>query len=94
MFEIEKREESLIAMSGRLDASQVPKAEELLATVTGSTRIDLSGLDYISSVGLSVILRTYKRLEEGGYTLTLRNPSPHVRNIFHYAGLDQVLEIE
>ena len=94
MFEIERREEGLVAISGRLDASQARKADEFLATVTNSTRIDLSNLDYISSAGISVILRVYKRLDDRGHTLTLMNPSRHVRNVFHYAGLDQVLAIE
>jgi anti-anti-sigma factor len=94
MFEIERRSENLIALSGRLDASQAPKADQLLGTASGSIRIDLSALEYISSAGISVLLRVYKRLDDTGHTLTLLNPSPHVRNVFHYAGLDQILAIE
>jgi anti-sigma B factor antagonist len=95
VFAIEMRREGLVALSGRLDAAEAPRADEFLASAaSGSIRVDLTDLEYISSAGISVILRAYKRLDDGGHTLTLVNPSPHVRNVFHYAGLDQILAIE
>lgn len=94
MLEIEKREEGLIALVGRLDASQSPKAEEYLDGIEGSLRIDVSQLEYISSAGIGILLKTYKRLQETGCTMKLVEPNPHVKNVFHYAGLAQVMGIE
>lgn len=94
MFEIEARESGVLAASGRLDASQVNKAEELIGTAAGPLTIDLEELDYISSAGIGVLLRAYKRLTADGKDFKLINPRPHIRNIFHYAGLDQVFTIE
>jgi anti-sigma B factor antagonist len=94
MFEIETREEGVVAMIGRLDAAQVAKAETTLSTIYGPVAIDVSQLEYISSAGIGIILKTYKRLHEAGHGLKLVNPTPHVRNVFHYAGLDTILGLE
>ena len=94
MLDIEKRDEGLIVFRGRLDASQSPKAEEYLDGLEGNVRIDVSELEYISSAGIGVFLKTLKRLQESGDTFQLVDPNPHVKNVFHYAGLAQVMGIE
>ena len=94
MFSIEIQDGGVVAMYGRLDASQVEEAERTLSSLESSVVLDLTELQYISSAGIGIILKTYKRLHGTGHTLQLANPSPHVRNIFHYAGLDQILGIE
>ena len=43
---------------------------------------------------MSQLLTTYKRLLKGGHTLTLIQMTPKIRNVFRYAGLDRVLEIQ
>jgi anti-anti-sigma factor len=54
----------------------------------------MSTLDYISSAGISVLLRAHKRLSEQGQTLKFTNLSRRVRTVFQYAGLDTVLWVE
>jgi anti-sigma B factor antagonist len=56
--------------------------------------VDLSDLKYISSAGIGVLMKTYKRLHDSGNTIKLVNLSQHVRNVFHYAGLEQLFGIE
>ena len=41
--------------------------------------LDLSGLDYISSAGLGVLLKTQKRLMGTGGKLRLAGLKPHLR---------------
>ena len=94
MLDIENRGEGLIAFIGRLDAAQSPKAEEYLDGLDGPLRVDVSQLEYISSAGIGILLKTLKRLQESGQTLQLVDPNPHVKNVFHYAGLAQVMGIE
>ncbi len=60
----------------------------------GNVTADLSKLDYISSAGLGLFVRTHKRLVATGHALTLTNPTPHVRNVFHYAGLDKIFGLD
>jgi len=62
--------------------------------MNGPLRLDCSELDYISSAGLGVLIELHKRLVAAGQTLTLANLVPRVRNVFMYAGLDRLLNIE
>ena len=94
MFDIKVGEDGKIILSGRFDASQVEKAEAVFGHVMESTTADFSGLEYISSAGISIILKTYKRLQDTGGVLTLTNLSQRIKNVFHVAGLDKVFVIE
>jgi len=91
MIEIQRTEDGNLALSGRLDASRAPDLDEALAAVEGEVVVEISGLDYISSAGIGVFLKHYKRLSEAGGSLRLAQATPHVRNVFHFAGLDQLL---
>ena len=94
MFDIRVGEGGRVRLSGRLDAAEADRAKTALAPVDGSMTLDCSELEYISSAGIGVIMETYKRLLKGGYRLTLVQMTPKVRNVFRYAGLDRVLQIE
>ena len=93
MFEIQMRD-GILHLSGRLDASKVAEAEKLLDTVAQSITVDLSELDYISSAGIGAFLKVQKRLHASGQGLRLVHPRPRVRDIFHYAGLEHVFQME
>ena len=94
MFEIRDGENDTVHLSGRFDASQEKKAREFLDGVAGSRIVDFSDLEYISSAGLGVLLRTQKRLKESGGGLKIINVSKHIRDIFFYSGLTKVFEID
>ena len=83
-----------VVIAGRLDASQCPTAQTFLDRVEGPVTMDCSKLEYISSAGLGVLLKTQKRLMGTGGKLRLRSVSPHIRDIFTYSGFDQIFEIE
>jgi anti-sigma B factor antagonist len=94
MFEIKVGEAGVVYLSGRLDASQVDKAESVLGDLDGSVVADFSELDYISSAGIGILMKAYKRLHDSGGTIRLVNMTPRVKNVFHYAGLDRIFTIE
>jgi anti-sigma B factor antagonist len=94
MLEIKFGERGQIVLTGRFDASQAEKAETFLTTVVESREMDLGGLQYISSLGLGVLLATQKRLMSSGHGLKLTNVRGHIREIFHFSGFEQVFEIE
>ena len=94
MFSTRVGEDGTIFLSGRLDASQVDEADSVFESVNGPAVVDMSTLDYISSAGISVLLRAHKRLSEQGQTLKFTNLSRRVRTVFQYAGLDTVLWVE
>jgi anti-sigma B factor antagonist len=56
--------------------------------------MDCSRLEYISSAGLGVLLKTQKRLMAGSGKLRLSGINRHLQDIFQYSGCDQSFEIE
>jgi len=93
MFEIRQAETGDIVMTGRLDAAQCDKALRFLDGVAQPRVIDLGGLEYISSAGLGVLLKTQKRAMAAGQGLKLVNANRHLRDIFRYAGFDRIFEV-
>ena len=94
MFQIGLDDASRIVVEGRLDAAQAPRAQEFLDAVTEKCVIDLGKLEYISSAGLGVLLRTHKRLMTDGQGIKLINVNSHINDIFMYSGFDKLFEIE
>jgi anti-sigma B factor antagonist len=93
MFEIEMTEAGIVSVVGRLDAAQAVKAQEFLDQVSGQCVLDLSKLEYISSAGLGVLLKTHKRLMGSGSGIKLVNVNHHIHDIFRYSGFDKLFEI-
>ena len=88
----------VITLSGEADLSTIAELSDLiaaqLAAGTVSLTIDVSGLEYISSAGLGVLLRTHKRLMGAGGKLRLVNVGNHIFDIFRYSGFDQLFEVQ
>jgi anti-anti-sigma factor len=93
MFDIQFADDDIIAVEGRLDAAQALKAQTFLDQVEGRCVLDLSKLEYVSSAGLGVLLKTHKRLMGGGNGLKLINVNHHIHDIFGYSGFDKLFEI-
>ena len=93
MFEIRVSGDGEVCMSGRLDAAQCEKALQFMDGVPAPRVIDLAGLEYVSSAGLGVLLKTQKRVMASGQGLRLVNAKKHIRDIFKYAGFDRIFEI-
>ena len=93
MLAIDFNAEGAVVLAGRLDAAQCPAAQSFLDQVQG-TVTDCSGLEYISSAGLGVLLKTQKRLLASAGKLRLTGVNRHLQDIFLYSGFDQIFEIE
>ncbi len=93
MFEIELADDGIVTVIGRLDAAQAVKAQTFLDKVDGQCVLDLAKLEYISSAGLGVLLKTHKRLMGSGSGIKLINVSHHIHDIFRYSGFDKLFEI-
>ena len=83
-----------VRLDGRLDAVEAPAAQAFLDGVAGTVTLDCGALEYISSAGLGVLLKTHKRLAGAAGGLRLVGVSPHLRDIFRYSGFDQIFQIE
>jgi anti-sigma B factor antagonist len=94
MLAIELGADGRVVMSGRLDASQAATAQGFMDKLAGQVVLDCTGLDYLSSAGLGVLLKTQKRLMAAGGQMRLVGVSRHLRDIFTYSGFDQIFDIE
>jgi len=94
MLAIDYGGEGVVVITGRLDAAQSPAAQSFLDKVQGPVTLDCYRLEYISSAGLGVLLRTQKRLQAANGSLRLAGVSRHLRDIFQYSGFDRIFEIE
>jgi anti-anti-sigma factor len=78
-----------LTLVGELDASTVPRLADALAAQheePGDLCLDLSQLAFLDSVGLSAIIATAKRLEDGAQ-LVLISPQDTVRRTLQLSGV-------
>jgi anti-sigma B factor antagonist len=93
MFEISQGAQGEVVMAGRLDAAQCARAQQFLDAIPQPHVLDFAGLEYLSSAGLGVLLKTQKRVMPTGRGLRLVNVNRHIYDIFKYAGFDKIFEI-
>lgn len=94
-LKIEKQNAETLALVGRLDTMTAPELEAeisaMLPTVQSLT-LDMEKLDYISSAGLRVILKTQKALEKKS-GLKLTHVSDEVKEVFDITGFSDFLSM-
>jgi anti-sigma B factor antagonist len=86
---------AVVSVTGELDLSTATGLTEALAPLLDmnlrAVTIDLAGLEFIDSTGLTLIVRTSKALRQHGGELRLTSPTPPVRRILELVGLDSLL---
>lgn len=85
-----------VKLEGRLDTTTAPVLErELKSAVNGITGLvfDLTGLEYISSAGLRVLLSAQKVMNRQG-SMLIRNVNEDVMDVFEVTGFVDILTIE
>lgn len=86
----------IVAIAGSLDSTTSPEAQKSLdAVVAGAKKValDFSGLDYISSAGLRVLLGAAKQLRASGGTLGMFGLNQSVREVFEISGFSSILSV-
>lgn len=87
--------EPLVRLAGELDAYTAPGLQDALEAAPGGTlRVDMSGVGFIDSTGIRVIVGTDNRRKDDGQELVLVGPSDAVRRLLQLTSLDQHLTIE
>lgn len=86
-----------LAVSGELDLYTAPRLEEavVVETSTGATEVvlELSGVTFVDSSGLSAIIKLHQRLEAEGASLALRTPSSFVVRLLDLTGVSGALTV-
>lgn len=84
-----------LKIEGRLDTNTAPELEsELKLDGVKEVVFDFSGLEYISSAGLRVLMVTHKAMAASSGTMKILHPNSMVLGIFGITRLDSVFSIE
>ena len=96
-IEIKKNaEEAIIEIVGRLDTTTAPALDKTINEDIEGVKnlvLDFSGLEYISSAGLRVLLSAQKKMQKIG-SMTVKNVCPQVMEILEITGFADILVIE
>lgn len=87
----------VLRFSGRLDALTTPELEKQVYQFIDRGQhkllLDFSGVDYISSAGMRMLLATTKKLKSLSGQMVLCSTSANVMDVFKMSGFDHVLQI-
>ena len=88
----------VLPLEGEIDLHISPRVERSLASMIkkrpAQVVVDLSGVTFIDSSGLAVLIRAMQDVQKYGGKLSLSGINDNVRPIFEMAQLDQVFLIE
>ena len=86
-----------VAVSGELDLSTASEMRDhlyaLLARGTTHLTVDVTGLTFIDSTGLGVIVAVLKRAREAGGNLVLKGPNRSARKVLDISGLSRIIDV-
>jgi len=94
MFDIQYGDDGIVVCTGRLDAAQCERGQAFMDEIAESSTLDFANLEYISSAGLGILLKTQKRLAESGAALKIINVNKHIHDVFRYSGFHAIFDIE
>ena len=92
---VDEADPSMIRVTGEIDAHTAPDMEEVFASADASSElsVEMSGVSFVDSTGLRVLVSTHKRLADAGGELVLRSPSRSVMRLLEITGLSGELSV-
>ena len=84
-----------LEITGRLDTTTAPNLESVINELSDDTKeliFDMSGLEYISSAGIRVLLGAYKKMNLNNGIMRIEKANDMVREVFEMTGLLELLE--
>jgi anti-anti-sigma factor len=98
LIEIEQTDNlTVVALRGRLDTSGVDQVEmrfnAMLAARGKNAVVDFSEVDFLSSMGVRMLLTMARTLGRKNARLALAAPQPLVRESLEHAALDDIIPI-
>lgn len=85
-----------VTLIGKLDIAGADKIDLPLAAIAGARQnvvIDMSGVDFIASIGIRHLVMAAKAIARGSSRFVLLNPTPFVTEVLTTSGLQQILPI-
>ncbi len=97
IIETQQQQITIFSLAGRLDSSSSPEFDKRIArAIENGTRyvvLDCQNLDYITSAGLRVVVKTAKKLKPEQGKIILCAMADYVKEVFEIAGFDSFLPI-
>ncbi|WP_051533549.1 STAS domain-containing protein [Anaerovibrio sp. RM50] len=90
----EKKGWTVLSLVGRLDrvnAEDVGKMADEKLTGVGKMAVDLSGLEYISSAGIRVLLRLAKKAKAEGKDFSICGAAGFVQEVLEDSNMDMLV---
>ncbi len=87
---------AILNINGRIVSTTAPVLEKAIEDVLKTENkliLDFSGVDFMASSGIRVLLIAYKHLKIQDGLLILRNVNPAVMNVLEVTGLKDFLDI-
>jgi anti-sigma B factor antagonist len=88
--------EATLSVAGRLDTQTAPELENELDSIVSGLKdltLEMSGLEYVSSAGLRVILKAQKIMNAQG-SMKLTGVNDSIMEVFDITGFLDILTIE
>lgn len=88
---------ALLVAEGDIDLASAGDLRDALAQAlekSDSVVVDVGGVGFIDSSGLSVLVRGHREAQESGGSLSLRSPSPMLRRLLDITALASLLLID
>ena len=85
----------ILEITGRLDTTTAPNLESVINELPEDTKeliFDMSGVEYISSAGIRVLLGAYKKMNLNNGIMRIEKANDMVREVFEMTGLLELLE--
>ena len=86
-----------LEITGRLDTTTAPNLESVINELSDDTKeliFDMSGVEYISSAGIRVLLGAYKKMTTSEGMVRIEKANEMVREVFEMTGLSEMLDKE
>ena len=97
LFIHERDEISYVALEGRFDQTAVEEVDQTFTKATTGrglpTIVDMSGITFMSSIGIGLLSANTKDLKKAGCKLVLLNPKGMVETVLRSSKMDRVMPI-
>lgn len=94
---VEPQPNGVLVVAGELSLAEAPILErhltDALETATSTVVVDLGGVEFIDSTGLSVLVRAHQQATERGVEFGVRNPRAQAHRLLSLTGLEERLTI-
>jgi anti-anti-sigma factor len=87
---------TLVVLRGKLDVAGASAIELNFSATAGARKalvVDLSGVSFVASMGMRLLLLVGKTMAARGGKMALLSPLPEVASVLHTAGIDTVIPI-